>query len=140
MVTEFGPNGYWESPVTEWGAFIEDPSGVKREQYKQRYELIESLDYVLGSTVFFWSWKQERTHTLSLIFFQKQADTNEVTDVMKEVWSGEEVDNRAPNVTAFYLEGFDTLSPELLVNGQYVATVIAQDPEGDKLNYSWELV
>lgn len=138
IVTEFGPNGYWETPVTDWGAFIEDPSGVKRELYKERYQMIESLDYVLGSTVFLWGWKQERTHTLFNLF-SEDGRTNEVTDVMKELWSGEAVENRAPNVTGFYLEGFDTHSPELLVSGNYQATVIAEDPEGDKLNYTWEL-
>ncbi len=138
IITEFGPNGYWELPATEWGVGTEQPSGIKRQLYKERYQLIENTKYAIGSTVFFWGWKQERTHT-TFNLFSEDGRHNEVTDVMKEVWSGEEVENRAPNVTAFYLEGFDTVSPELDSGGTYVATVIAEDPEGDKLNYYWEL-
>ena len=37
MITEWGPNGHWESPQTKWGVSIEQNSTEKKEVYYNRY-------------------------------------------------------------------------------------------------------
>ncbi|MFZ9455639.1 MAG: glycoside hydrolase family 2 TIM barrel-domain containing protein, partial [Bacteroidia bacterium] len=65
MITEWGPNGHWESPTTNWGVSIEQTSTEKRLIYQQRYQnyILPNRAYCLGSYAFLWGAKQEYTET-----------------------------------------------------------------------------
>ena len=65
VVTEWGPTGHWESPLTPWGAPIEDDSARKAMLLRDRYlhEIAPDDPQRLGSFVFLWGAKQERTPT-----------------------------------------------------------------------------
>ena len=65
MITEWGPNGYWEAPKTTWEVSIEQTSTEKKAVYFERYKKhIEPFKTkCLGSYAFFWGSKQEYTET-----------------------------------------------------------------------------
>ena len=64
LITEFGPRGYWEVETTPWGLPIEDDSSTKMRSYLAAYQgAVEGQPNCLGSYVFYWAQKQERTHT-----------------------------------------------------------------------------
>ena len=137
IVTEWGHDGYWEVPRTSWGAPLEQPSGVKQRLYLERYALMEEKPWILGSCVFYWGWKQERTHTFFNLLTQEGIPTENV-DALQYLWTGEWPENRAPHVTGIRLE--DGGSSETLHRGERcVFRVEASDPEGDALEYHWEI-
>ena len=64
MITEWGPTGWWETASTEWKAPIEQTSEEKRQVYEERYtQYISANPRCLGSFVFLWGQKEERTPT-----------------------------------------------------------------------------
>lgn len=141
IVTEWGATGHWEVETTEWGAPIENNSTVKAEFYLERYKTaIEPYEnQCLGSYVFLWGQKQERTPTWYGIFTENGNETESV-DAMHYIWKNEWPDNRCPRLLEFQLAGetaYDnvTLSP----NKHYDAIVKIEDSDGDKITYVWEV-
>lgn len=142
IVTEWGVNGHWEVGSTSWGAPIEPTSTQKAETYMTRYEdvIVKDKERCLGSYVFLWGQKQERTPTWHGLFLESGEETPAV-DVMQKMWSGAWPANRAPEITAITLQN---KSPNQNVQIQLdkVATgkVTASDPDGDPLSYKWFII
>lgn len=69
-ISEWGPDGHWESEFTAWKAPVEPTSTKKAEQVKARSELISKINdgTYLGNLAFYWGQKQEITHTWFSIF------------------------------------------------------------------------
>lgn len=69
-ISEWGPDGHWESEFTAWKAPVEPTSTKKAEQVKARSELISEISdgTCLGNLAFYWGQKQEITHTWFSIF------------------------------------------------------------------------
>ncbi len=141
MVTEWGATGHWEVATTPWGAPIENNSSVKADFYRERYEIAIASDETqcLGSYVFLWGQKQERTPTWYGIFLESGEKTEPV-DVMHHIWTGSLPANRAPRLKGMTLDGrAATDSVRLKPDMPYAAQVSAADPEGDSLSYNWEI-
>jgi exo-beta-1,3-glucanase (GH17 family) len=68
MLTEWGTIGYWEMESTSWGAPVELTSSEKADVIQRAHNEIVTLlgDQLIGSYVFFWGQKQERTPGLLL--------------------------------------------------------------------------
>ncbi len=141
MVTEWGATGHWEVPKTPWGAPIENNSSVKADLYRSRYETAIAADTMqgLGSYVFLWGQKQERTPTWYGLFLPTGEETESV-DVMESLWTGEMPDNQTPRLESATLDGRSATDGIVLKPGQTVpARVVTSDADGDTLRYAWEV-
>lgn len=141
IVTEWGATGHWEVGNTEWGAPIENNSTVKAEYYLERYKTaIEPYkNQCLGSYVFLWGQKQERTPTWYGIFMENGNETESV-DVMHFIWNNEWPSNRSPRLVEFQLDGKTaTDNITLAPNKHYNAVVQIEDTDGDNIQYIWDV-
>jgi len=142
MVTEWGATGHWEVPRTSWGVPIEENSSVKAKNYLKRYQnsIQKDTAQCIGSYVFLWGQKQERTPTWYGIFTEDGSATESV-DVMEYLWTGNWPQNRSPIIESFQLNNKDAYSNiKLAANQSYQAEVKSSDPDGDKLTYSFEIL
>lgn len=142
VVSEWGATGHWEVAKTEWGRPIEQTSHEKAVSYKERYQKViaSQKDKCLGSFVFLWGQKQERTPTWYGMFLESGHNT-ESTDVMQYVWTGEWPENRSPVLNSFLLNdknAYDDIKLEKGMNCQ--ANVSVSDHENDQLLYRWEIM
>lgn len=142
LVTEWGATGHWEVATTQWDAPIEQTSKEKAESYIHRYRVAieaDSLD-CLGSYVFYWGQKQERTPTWYGLFTEEGYPT-ETIDAMHFVWNGEWPENRAPQLDSLKLDSktaFENI--RLSKNQMYEAEVFIYNFENDTLTYKWEVL
>ncbi len=141
MVTEWGPTGHWESMQTPWKASIEETSSQKAAVYKSRYEAsIRQDKHCVGSYVFLWGQKQERTPTWYGLFTEK-GEESEVVDVMQYLWTGSWPKNQAPHIDSVLLNNKKSTDIIYLQPGKdYSLTVFAYDPNKDKMIARWELL
>lgn len=142
MVTEWGPTGHWEGLQTSWKQPIEETSSEKAAVYKSRYEysVERDKDKCLGSYVFLWGQKQERTPTWYGLFTEK-GEESEVMDVMQYLWTGEWPANKAPHIYSLQIDKKKaTDNVYLKPNSTYAVLAAAMDPDNDRLIYRWELL
>ena len=149
MITEWGPTGWWETTKTEWGAPIEQTSEEKRIVYEQRYnDNILSQDKCLGSFVFLWGQKEERTPTWFSMFVESKVDglplngeKTPMVEAMERVWKQEPLLQTAPVVKGFTInnkKGED--SPYVTSGVEFEGVVDVLDKEGDSMTYVWEIL
>ena len=140
LVTEWGATGYWEVDKTSWDAPLENHSSKKADLYLSRYQNgIASQSQVMGSFVFLWGQKQERTPTWFGMFMPDGKETESV-DMMHYAWNGEWPANRTPRLHDFTLDGKQAAQSVKLKAGEtYKALVNVSDPDNDPLNYIWEV-
>lgn len=141
IVTEWGATGHWEVPTTEWNAPIENNSTVKANFYLERFKkaIEPDSDQCLGSYVFLWGQKQERTPTWYGIFMENGNETESV-DVMHYLWNKKWPGNRSPQVLDFKLDGKLAQDNIYLEAGKtYNAQVQIEDSDGDTIQYVWDV-
>jgi hypothetical protein len=142
IVTEWGATGHWECGKTAWGAPIENDSTTKADLYEKRFRAVIEPDQklCLGSYVFLWGNKQERTPTWYGMFLSSGEETAPV-DVMHFFWKGAWPANRSPRLDGAWLDGKTAPQSIRLRAGQtYTAKVAASDAEHDPLTYRWEVM
>ncbi len=141
MITEWGATGHWEVASTEWNAPIENTSSVKADYYLDRYKVAIEPDthQCLGSYVFLWGQKQERTPTWYGIFMEDGNET-EAVDVMHYIWNNEWPSNRSPRLLDFTLDDKSASDNIYLEAGkEYKATVSIEDYDGDSIQFVWDV-
>jgi len=139
-ITEWGPTGHWQVPKTKWSAPLEETSSEKARVIKQRYEsaILTDPGHCLGSFVFYWSEKQETTHTWYGLF--RGGLRTESIDVMQYLWTGTWPANRSPAIQRIAIDGFsDPRSITLNAGAAYRAEAKATDPDSDPLTFAWEI-
>jgi len=142
MVTEWGATGHWEVPKTSWNIPIEDNSTVKAANYLKRYKIAIESDtkQCLGSYVFLWGQKQERTPTWYGVFLEDGKETESV-DVMHYIWSKKWPENRTPQIESFTLNNKTAYQSVILeANTDVMAAIEIVDFENNTINYSWEVL
>jgi hypothetical protein len=142
MITEWGATGHWEVPLTPWGAPIEQTSQEKAKAFMRRYEkaILADTENCLGSYVFLWGQKQERTPTWYGMFLESGEET-ETVDAMHFIWNGKWPENRCPVLDSLTLNG-KTAYDSIVINKNEKLNVWvnAHDFEGDTLSYKWEIM
>jgi hypothetical protein len=103
-------------------------------------EVFEKFDgQLIGSYVFKWGQKQERTPTWFGMLTEAGEGT-EAVDVMHYIWTGTWPANRTPRVGSIQLDGKGHRDSVVLESGKtYDAALDVADPEGDPLAYRWEI-
>lgn len=142
LVTEWGPTGHWESLQTAWKMPIEENSSEKAAVYKSRYEYAVERDKekCLGSYVFLWGQKQERTPTWYGLFTEK-GEESAVMDVMQYLWTGSWPKNKAPHIYSLQI-GKKKAAENIYVKpgSKNEVLAVAFDADDDQLAYRWELL
>ncbi len=142
IVSEWGATGHWEVPATSWGRPIEHNSHDKAQDYLMRYQKVIEADptHCLGSFVFLWGQKQERTPTWYGIFMPNGEET-EAVDMMHYVWNAKWPDNRVPQLKSFTLDGKTAYESVTLKSGkEFNSLVQVVDLENDTLAYHWQIM
>ncbi len=141
MVTEWGTVGYWEMQRTSWDIPHETTSTEKAELISRAHrEVLSQLDgQLIGSYVFLWGQKQERTPTWFGLFLDSGEETESI-DVMHHIWTGDWPAERSPQVEAMLLDGRSYADNVVLAAGEtYNASLEIRDQEGQSLRYRWEV-
>lgn len=139
-VTEWGPLGHWESPTTDWHAPIEENSSQKAARMIHAYRnYMTDLPNMLGSYVFYWEQKQERTPTWYSMFTREGVATAAV-DAMELLWTGKLPKKRSPRIEGFTLNQQKAASNiRLSRTSVAVGELSAKDLDGGRLTYQWSI-
>ena len=100
MITEWAIDGPWPGQEqTAWGAYIENTSNKKAEQYLNLYQHYMPLKnpHFLGSLAFYWGQKQETTPTWFSLF-DKYGNKSASVNVMQYLWTGKWPAHKAPEI------------------------------------------
>ena len=140
VITEWGVNGPWEEEATSWGAPIQNTSSKTAEILEDRYnsEVMKHKN-CLGSIVFFWGNKQERTNTWFSIF-SEEGYKSESFHKLNELWTGNSGNYDGPEINYAYLNGNGGPSNIILpAGGLAKAEVFLQKGQDRSLRYNWEI-
>ncbi|MEM8684540.1 MAG: glycoside hydrolase family 2 TIM barrel-domain containing protein [Pseudomonadota bacterium] len=141
MITEWGAIGWWEMEKTDWDVPFETTSSQKADIFLRAYqEVIEPLEsQIIGSYVFYWGQKQERTPTWFGMLTEEGHKT-EAVDAMQFAWTGEWPANRTPRVKGLLVDGKNGRNSIVLMAGKtYAVAFEVSDPEDGNVTYRWEL-
>jgi len=144
VVTEFGPRGHWQVPKTPWRVPIEDSSTEKAGFYLKAYRhAVEGRPQCLGAYAFYWSHKQEKTHTWYGMFLPDGSATAAV-ETMGYLWTGRWPTNLCPRIgpgkiRIVGLQGAQDQQSAVMVAGKEVSVEVdVMDPDNDDLVITWD--
>jgi hypothetical protein len=146
IVTEWGVNGHWEVPKAGHGAPMEQTSTEKSAVFAERYRFIVSQrERCLGSYVFLWGQKQERTPTWYSLFVESvpsvgiRGEATGMVDTMTQMWLDKSPANLAPAIEPLVING-KTVRDYRSDGEPFMVSVLARDPNKDKLTYAYEVM
>ena len=140
-ISEWGTDGYWETKYTSWSAPIEPTSTKKVEQIKDRYKIItenNNNEVCLGSLVFFWGNKHERSSTWFSLFVDNFK--SEIIKELENLWNNS---SSGQNLIGLEYMLVDKLGAEDNIifspNELKCAELKINNLETDSIKISWEL-
>ena len=148
LVTEWGPTGWWECAKTEWGAPIEQSGEQKRICYEERYGIITRDPACMGSFVFLWGQKEERTPTWFCMFTENgvegpplKGEKATTVEAMERAWTGKEPSQTAPVISSLTANGLSVgQSPTFAPGKKLKIKADVKDRENDKMTFVWEVL
>jgi len=143
LITEWGIDGPWPGhDQTAWGAYLENTSDKKAEQYYDIYTRYMPLKnpHFLGSLAFYWGQKQETTPTWFSLF-DKYGNKSASVNVMQYLWTGKWPLQNPPKIKFMLVDGKgakDNLiyKPNTIVNAQVWMSDITDNKD---LRFEWSL-
>lgn len=142
IVTEWGATGHWEVARTSWDVPIEQTSSEKADaiQYRWDNSIFSNKTNCLGSYVFLWGQKQERTPTW-YGFFLESGEETEAVDVMHRIWTGDWPENRVPRLDSVFLDNKTRFQNIMLeANTEYLIDLYCHDFDNDTLKVTYEIL
>jgi hypothetical protein len=143
MITEWGPNGYWESPKTSWGVSLEQSSTEKRIVYAERFKkyIEPNKNECLGSYAFLWGAKQEYTETWFGLF-SKENKMTEPIDALQEVFTQKPIANPSPTIRSFTVNNKTAVDNiTLKAEGKNEANFVVELPKNmGQAKYRWRII
>lgn len=141
-VSEWGATGHWESPCTDWDRPFEANSSVKADCYQQRYIDFIAADrrQCLGSFVFLWGQKQERTPSWYGVFLE-QGQYTESAQVMGTLWTDRAPERPVAKLVSLDIDGLEAPASIFLTEQKHYSARVAVDyQQTETLSYHWELL
>ena len=117
--------------------------------YEDRYnKYILGSERCLGSFVFLWGQKEERTPTWFSMFVESNVEglplngeKTPMVEAMERVWKGTELKQTAPVVEKIKINGKQAIENVTVKAGQqFTGNIEVKDREGDKLSFIWEIM
>lgn len=144
MITEWGPNGYWESPVTPWKAAIEQSSTEKKLVYLERYKRYIGPEKAqcVGSYAFLWGAKQEYTETWFGLFSKDNLPTEPI-DALEYVFTGCWPTKPAPSVLGIEVDCQPRRKQQHFLAGDAFTALVKTDSLEKKspgYRYHWRIL
>ncbi len=152
MITEFGPRGTWQmapepSRILQWGGLVEQTSTEKSDIYLASYQdhiVGNKSKGCIGSFVFLWGYQTHGEVLTWFGLFDKKGYTFPTVDAMQFAWTGTYPANRAPIIQSRDQVLMNGSKAEANIkvdkNSNNTASVVATDPDGDALTYSWMIM
>ena len=134
LIPEYGPQGWWSSPLTSWGGRLEHSTSVKATWYREGWNdsIAGQSDRCLGGYAYIWDDLDPPTNSWFMMF-GPNGEPSECVDAMYEVWTGSPPENTAPRVSRI-----NGISSQRLDPGEaFSVTVDAVDAEEDPLTVDW---
>lgn len=142
VISEWGVNGPWESPLTSWGIPIEETSTKKAEQVVQRYQnYIKPLrsNNSIGSFIFYWGQKNEVTPSWYSLFEQNHLKSQSVFELRK-IWRGLDAEFPGPKLKYILLNERGAQESIILPAGKSAtAEIFLEKASAPNYTYHWEL-
>ena len=142
LISEWGPDGYWEVRKTTWGAPYEQTGLEKFLCYEKKYlsAISSQKEQCLGSYVFYWNgFKHETTHTWFCMFDSTGLESP-LVGLMHRMWTGKNPVNSAPLVDSLNIGNYVRYQNIVLDRGKtQSAKVTAHDNDEDQLSFKWEI-
>ncbi|MFD1819773.1 Glycosyl hydrolases family 2, TIM barrel domain [Pseudarcicella hirudinis] len=142
LVTEWGIDGPWPGhDQTLWGAYIEQTSTKKAEQYLAVYKKFMPVDNprFLGALVFYWGSKQETTPTWFSLFDENGA-ASEAVGTMQYIWTNKWPARKPPRIKYMLLDNKGA-KDNILYNPhtKVVARVLTDHSDTSHYTYRWHI-
>lgn len=136
LVTEWGPQGFWERPRGAGGMALEPTSSEKADMMAKAWDdALMPGGGCLGSYAFLWGWKNEGSVTwFGLI--THEGEFTAAVDVLQQRWSGKAPANTAPQIQPVQGAPPTPVAPGLT----FSASASARDAEGDSLTWHWAVL
>ena len=139
-ISEWGSDGHWECEMTTWNVPIEPTSTKKAEQIIDRYEIIENIadGECLGSLIFFWGEKHERTHTWFNLF---QGDSqSEIVNELENAWKKSNINPKPIGLKYMLVEDKGARDNIVFAPNEFITSeIIFYNWRRDSLRIIWEI-
>lgn len=142
IITEWGTNGPWvDEAKTAWDAYIEPSSTKKADIYQVMYQKFMPVEdsRFLGSCIFYWGQKQERTHTWFSLF-DEYGNKTEAVSTVKQLWSGNKTLHTSVQIDKIELNQKEA-KDNILLNSANIANaqVFLTKPDSNITKINWEI-